>query len=101
MIKKKYKEILIISFCIIFTIVAIILASETGNVFHGKHCNKENCSMCLVIHMAEIFERNITYITIYSAYTVTILASLIEIAKKFCYNDTKQTLVSLKVIQIK
>lgn len=101
MIRNKYIKWLVICSCIlIFTVIVVITGIMAGNVLHTEHCEVHNCSLCSLIHMSTEFLRNIGLANNDILILIAILP-LIQLINKNIQKAKKQTLVELKVVQIK
>lgn len=97
--KNKYNKLLII-FLIIFAIVsmgAVILANDT---IHKSRCNIPNCSLCTLINIANRYIKNIANLLL-NTLIFGLIIRLNHVIINSKHTSYKQTLVELKVIQIK
>lgn len=96
----KYNKLLIICLIIIFAIVSIGAGILANNVIHTNHCNIPNCSLCTLINIANSYIKNITTLLL----NILIFGLIIRLIQGIVNSKhiiQKQTLVKLKVIQIK
>ena len=100
MYKNKYKKILILCFTIVFVIMSIGTGILGGDTLHTEHCNIQNCSLCNLIHFASYFAENMI-ILVSNILMLGVAIPLIRLINQNKDTIQKQTLVKLKVIQIK
>ncbi|MBR2240674.1 MAG: hypothetical protein IJ890_04795 [Clostridia bacterium] len=100
MLKNKYLKILIIVFCIIFVIMSVTAIITAGNTIHTEHCEVEHCPICSLIHIATGVIRNIELV-VFNVFILIAIVPLVQLIEKIMKQIIKQTLVKLKVVQIK
>lgn len=100
MIKSKYKKILLVCLIIVFVLMSVGTAILAGDVFHTQHCDVPNCSLCALIQIATSYSKDIINVII-SILILNICIPLIYLIHQNKNEFSKQTLVKLKVIQIK
>ena len=100
MLKSKYKKILIAGFIILFLVMSIIAEIISLNVFHVEHCNISNCKICDCINSAMNFIENLKLL-IFNVCIFMVIIVFIKLINKNILKNVRNTLIDLKVIQIK
>lgn len=100
MLKSKYKRMLVISFCVVFTIISAMTGVLLEDVVHTENCNIPNCSFCTIINILTDFMKNIKLINIEFLILIAIVP-LMQLINQNIQKERKLTLIELKVIQNK
>lgn len=99
MFKNKYKKILIISFILLFAIMAVSTAIFAGDLIHTEHCEVHNCSLCSLINMSTEFVRNMGILNIVLL-VLTVSSLITKRIIKQIREFKRTTLVELKIVQL-
>ena len=98
--KNKYIKLLSIVFIFVFIIVSVISVIMAENELHTEHCNDIDCPICSLICISTLFLKVIEIFKLsYFGLIGEIL--LLQILVTKIQKIRKQTLVELKVVQIK
>ena len=100
MFKNRLRKILIICFCIVFIFMSITTVIMAADVVHIHDCNTQDCSVCCFIKFSINFIKNIGILDFYILVMIVEIP-LIQFLNQNVQKIQKQTLVELKVVQIK
>lgn len=98
--KNKNIKLISIVFIFVFLVVSVLSGIIAENELHKEHCNDADCPICSLIIISTNFIKNIEIFNISFLGFVGIIL-ILQILTTKIQKIIKQTLVELKVVQIK
>lgn len=95
------KKILIICFCITFIIMSVESSIIAMDYLHTEHCQMPECPLCKLITIAVDFVKIINLINIYILLFILTIPLIRIVNKNIITRLKRETLVELKVLQLK